>query len=60
LTRPQPGLPLSIPLKIPSTWTPQEALVVFELLDDLREKICDIYGPTIQDEMRRQRQTETG
>ena len=28
-----------LPVDIPRTWTPEEALVVFELIDDLRNKI---------------------
>jgi hypothetical protein len=31
------GLPLTINFKIPAYWTPQQALAVFELLDDLRD-----------------------
>jgi hypothetical protein len=34
-----PGLPLTINFKIPAYWTPEQALAVFELLDDLREQI---------------------
>jgi len=33
-----PGLPLTINFKIPADWTPEQALAVFELLDDLRVK----------------------
>ena len=34
-----PGLPLTINFKIPADWTPEQALAVFELLDDLRDQI---------------------
>ena len=29
---------------IPRTWTPEEALAVFELIDDLRDKIWALYS----------------
>ena len=34
---------------IPTTWTPQQALAVFELIDDLRERLCALDGRQIQD-----------
>jgi hypothetical protein len=34
---------------IPTTWTPQQALAVFELIDDLREKLWALHGRQIQD-----------
>ena len=34
--------PLSV--GIPRTWTPEEALVVFELIDDLRDKVWALYS----------------
>src|ERR1700691_2663012 len=37
--KPPPGLPLTINFNIPAYWTPEQALAVFELLDDLREQI---------------------
>jgi hypothetical protein len=40
----QPGLPLTINFKIPAYWTPEQALAVFELLDDLRDKIGAHYS----------------
>jgi hypothetical protein len=38
------GLPLTINFEIPDYWTPEQALTVFELLDDLREKIGSHYS----------------
>jgi hypothetical protein len=32
---PPPGRPLTINFNIPAYWTPEQALAVFELLDDL-------------------------
>jgi hypothetical protein len=51
------GRPLTVPLGIPLTWTPEEALAVFELIDDLRDLIAAIYQTRLQDLTRRQRQT---
>ena len=53
---PQAGLPLTVPLGIPTYWTPEEALAIFELLDDLREQIWAIYGVRIQQQIQQQRQ----
>jgi hypothetical protein len=50
-------LPLIVPLAIPAYWTPEEALAVFELVDDLRERIWSIYQTDLQDLMRQQRQS---
>jgi len=38
MTKTSNGLPLTIPLKIPAYWTPEQAFAVVELLDDLRAK----------------------
>ena len=43
---------------VPEDWTPQQALAVFELLDDLREVICSRYLADIQRAMRDERQSE--
>jgi hypothetical protein len=36
-------------------WTPEQALAVFEILDDLRELICARYLPDIQHVLREDR-----
>jgi hypothetical protein len=41
---------------VPDDWTPQQALAVFELLDDLRELISSRYLTDIQRVMRDERQ----
>jgi len=41
-------------LTIPDYWTPDAALAVFELVDDLRNQIWRRYRLVIQDELRRQ------
>ncbi|HTJ92830.1 MAG TPA: hypothetical protein VL424_06935 [Pararobbsia sp.] len=40
---------------VPEDWTPEQALAVFELLDDLRELICTRYLPDIQQVLRQDR-----
>ena len=45
--------PLSI--DIPRTWTPEQALALFELLDDLRDKVWALYGDRMQALLREQR-----
>ena len=39
-------------VEIPRTWTPEEALAVFELIDELRDKICALYNVQLQDLLR--------
>ncbi len=43
-TEPSPGLPRTINFAIPAYWTPEQALAVFELLDDLRDQIGAHYS----------------
>lgn len=35
-------------------WTPEQALAVFTLIDQLRELICQRYGTAIQDALRQE------
>ncbi|WP_454741353.1 hypothetical protein [Cupriavidus necator] len=44
-----------LPFVVPDDWTPEQALAVFELLDDLREVVCSRYLHQIQDLMRKER-----
>ena len=44
--------PLTV--EIPRIWTPEEALVVFELIDDLRDKVWALYNLQLQDQLREQ------
>jgi hypothetical protein len=48
---------LTIPFAIPAYWTPEQALAVVELLDDLRELIWAHYGMQVIDEARQQLQS---
>jgi hypothetical protein len=41
-------------LEIPDHWTPETALAVFELINDLRDQIWSRYAIDVQDELRRQ------
>jgi hypothetical protein len=47
----------TIPFAIPAYWTPEQALAVVELLDDLRELIWAHYGMQVIDEVREQHQS---
>ena len=51
------GLPLGVPLEIPTYWTPEQAIAVFELVDDLRETIWAIYQTNLQELTHQQRQS---
>jgi len=52
------GLQYAIPLAIPTYWTPEQAIAVFELVDDLRDHIWSIYQADLQRLIRQQRQPE--
>ena len=49
------GLQRGIPFLIQEDWSPEQALAVIELLDDLREVIWQRYQMPIQDLLREQR-----
>jgi hypothetical protein len=51
------GLPHTIPLEIPTYWSPEQAIAVYEIIDDLRERIWSIYQTNLQDLMQQQRQS---
>jgi hypothetical protein len=53
-TRPDHLRPITV--EVPITWTPEQALAVFELLDELREKIWVRYSSQIQALMAEQQQ----
>jgi hypothetical protein len=46
--RPLPARLRPLTVEIPRTWTPEEALAVFELIDDLKDKICALYLSQVQ------------
>jgi len=51
---PQPAHLRPLTVHIPRTWTPEEALAVFELVDDLREEIWTLYDVKLQALLRQQ------
>jgi predicted DNA binding CopG/RHH family protein len=38
--------------RIPDYWSPEQALAIYEFLNDLRERIWDRYGEQITEQMR--------
>lgn len=50
----KPGLPLSAPVEIPTTWTPEQATAVFVMLTEIRDRIWDQYNVQIQTELQSQ------
>jgi len=42
------GISSGLPFTVDATWTPEQALAVWELLDDLRERVWAHYGLAIQ------------
>ena len=50
---PQHLRPLTVEIPRPS-WAPEEALAVFELIDDLRDKVWALYNLQLQDLLRQQ------
>jgi hypothetical protein len=55
--KPLPAHLRPLTLDIPATWTPQQPLPVFELIDDLPNKICALSknGPPRRHEWKRRR-----
>ena len=47
--------PMSFPLDVPATWTPEQAAAVFELITELRDKIWAAYALQIQDVIQNER-----
>lgn len=42
-------------ITIPEHWSPEQALAVFELLDELRDILWATHGPAIQQALREER-----
>ena len=55
--RPNPGLPVAIPFGIPTYWSPEAALAIFEFVDEMRDIILGVYGTHIQDAARQRCQS---
>lgn len=46
------GLSGGLPFTVDSSWTPEQALAVWDLLDDLRDRVWTHYGLIIQNLLR--------
>ncbi|WP_323123770.1 hypothetical protein [Burkholderia alba] len=44
-----------LPFVLPDDWTPEQALAVYELLDDLLTVIGNVYGDQLHAQLRQQR-----
>jgi len=44
----------AVSVLIPASWTPEQALAVLELLNDLRDALCAIHGDRIQDTLQQE------
>jgi hypothetical protein len=51
------GLPLTLPFGIPTYWSPEAALAIFEFIDDMRDVILATYCTQLQEAARKQRQS---
>ena len=51
------GLSRGLPFKVDANWTPEQPMAVWELLDDLRDRVGTHYGLALQKLMRDQRVT---
>ena len=49
------GITCGLDFLIPDDWSAEQALAVFELIDDLRERICAHYQIPLQELLREQR-----
>ena len=50
--RPNSGLPLTIPFGIPTYWSPEAALAIFEFVDEMRDIILAVYATQLEDAAR--------
>ena len=55
--RPNTGLPIAIPFGIPTYWSPETALAIFDFVDEMRDIILGVYGTHIQDAARQRGQS---
>lgn len=54
---PSPAHLRPITVEIPAFWTPEQALAVFDLIDELREKIWGLYSGQLQDLLQEQQRS---
>ena len=48
------GISSGLPFTVDATWTPEQALAAWDLLDDLRDRVWTYYGLVIKNLMREQ------
>ena len=51
--RRESGLPLTVPFSIPTYWSPNQALAIFEFIDEMRDIIAATYSTRLPDAARR-------
>jgi len=51
--QPHPRLPLTVPLQIPTWWTPKQALAVLQMIEQLRCTIWQSYESQLLSEYRK-------
>ena len=54
---PSPAHLRPVNVEIPATGTPEQALAVFEMLDEIKEKIWALYSCRLQDLLQEQQQS---
>ncbi|TCG02629.1 hypothetical protein BZM26_00850 [Paraburkholderia strydomiana] len=47
-----------LPFTVPDDWTPEQALAVFELIEDLLAVVTDFYGAQLNELLHEQRSSE--
>ena len=48
------GLPAAIPFGVPTYWSPETALAIFEFIDEMRDIVLAVYATHIDDAARKQ------
>lgn len=51
---PHTSLPLNVPLGIPTYWSPEQALAIFELISEMRDIIGSLYNVALTEAAREQ------
>jgi hypothetical protein len=53
--QPPPAHARPMTVEISRFWSPEEALAVFELIDDIRDKILELHGERLREALKDQR-----
>ena len=56
---PSPAHLRPVNVEIPATWTPEQALAVFEMLDEIKEKIWALYSCRLKDLLQEQQRSSS-